>query len=151
MHHHEGAHEGPGHRGGEAPVSARARDRGRAAYAAAALGVAAYAWWAVGLAPFSVAATVAVVLAGAASMAVGARERRRRGRPSPCPVDKAGVARWAALAAVAGAWQLAAFLQQPRHDHPTASSIANQVLDSHPARAAAVILWIAAARALARR
>jgi hypothetical protein len=55
------------------------------------------------------------------------------------------------LAAAAGAWQLAAYLQHPRADHPTISSLTNEVLDSHLARAAAFIVWIGAARVLARR
>lgn len=111
--------------------------------------VAVYAWWAVGLAPFSGRATAAVVLGGAAAMAVGARERRRRRLP---PVrDMAGIATWAALAATAGAWQLVAYLQHPRADHPTLSSLANEVLDSHLARAVTFVVWIAAARGLARR
>ncbi len=63
----------------------------------------------------------------------------------------AGIATWAALAATAGAWQLAAYLQHPRADHPTLSSLANEVLDSHLARAAAFVVWIAAVRGLARR
>jgi len=62
-----------------------------------------------------------------------------------------GVATWAALAATAGAWQLAAYLQHPRADHPTVSSLANEVLNSHVARAAAFVVWFAAARGLARR
>lgn len=111
--------------------------------------MAAYAWWAVALAPFSWAATVAVVLAGAAAMAVGARDRRPR-RPASEGTPP-GIATWAALTAAAGAWQLAAYLQHPRSDHPTISSLTNEVLDSHLARAVAFIVWIAAARALARR
>jgi hypothetical protein len=111
--------------------------------------LAAYAWWAVGLAPFSGRATTAVVLGGAAAMAVGARQRRRA--RSPSAHDMAGVATWAALAAAAGAWQLAAYLQHPRTDHPTLSSIANAALDSHLARAVAFVVWIAAATGLARR
>ena len=115
----------------------------------AAVGLAAYAWWAVALAPFSWGATAAVVLAGAAAMAVGARERpRRRSASEGAP---AGIAIWATLAAAAGAWQLAAYLQHPRVDHPTISSLTNEVLDSHLARAAALIVWIVAARELARR
>jgi hypothetical protein len=63
----------------------------------------------------------------------------------------AGIATWAALAATAGAWQLVAYLQHPRADHPTLSSLANEVLDSHLARAVTFVVWIAAARGLARR
>ena len=133
----------------EAPVGDRTRDGGRAARLLATVLLSAYAWWAVGLAPFSGRATAAVVLGGAAAVAVGARERRRR--RSPRAGDMAGIATWAALAAIAGAWQLAAYLQHPRADHPTLSSLANEVLDSHLARALAFVMWIAAARGLARR
>jgi hypothetical protein len=141
--------ENPGHRDREAPVSETAGDRGRAPHLVATVLVAIYAWWAVALAPFSGRATVAVVLAGAAAMAVGARERRRR---LPLDVgDLAWIGMWAGLAATAGAWQLAAYLQHPRAAHPTVSSLANEALDSHLLRAAAFVLWIAAARGLARR
>jgi hypothetical protein len=134
-------------------VGAGTRDRGRAVHLVVAVGLIAYAWWAVGLAPFSAQATAAVVLAGVAAMAVGGRDRPRRRSPTDGDVsgDVSGVAPWAVLAAVAGAWQLAAYLQHPRADHPTVSSLANELLDSHPARAAAFLVWIAAARWLARR
>jgi hypothetical protein len=147
--HDDGTGERPGRLDGRTRVGAGDRDRGPAARLVLAVALATYAWWAVGLAPFSARATAAVVLAGAAAMAIGGRERRR-GR-SPTEGDVSGLAPWAALAAVAGAWQLAAYLQHPRGDHPTVSSLANELLDSHPARAAAFLVWIAAARWLARR
>jgi hypothetical protein len=146
--HDDGAGESPGRLDGRTHVGAGARDPGRAVRIVLAVGLATYAWWAVGLAPFSAHATAAVVLAGVAALAVGARERRRR---SPTDGDVSGIAPWAALAAVAGAWQLAAYLQHPRADHPTVSSLANELLDSHPARAAAFLVWIAATRWIARR
>jgi hypothetical protein len=134
---------------GRSPVRTGATDAGRALRLAVALGVVAYAWWAVGLAPFSARATAAVVLAGAAAMAVGRWQRRPR--RSPADVDVSRIAPWAGLAAAAGAWQLAAYVQHPRADHPTVSSLANELLDSHPARAAGFLVWIAAAWWLARR
>ena len=107
--------------------------------------LAVYAWWAVGLPPFSTQATVAVVVAGATATVVGAWTRQ------PTPVrDVAGTAKWAALALVAAAWEVAALLQQPRDDHPTVSSLTNELLDSQVTRAAACVLWIVAARELAR-
>jgi hypothetical protein len=132
-----------------APGDDRARDRRRGAHLLSAVLLSAYAWWAVGLAPFSGRATAAVVLGGAAAMAVGVRQRRRA--RSPSAHDMAGVATWAALAAAAGAWQLAAYLQHPRADHPTVSSIADAALDSHLARAVAFVVWIATAAGPARR
>jgi hypothetical protein len=147
--HDDGAAESPGRVDGRSPVGARATDAGRALHLAVAVGLVAYAWWAVGLAPFSAQATAAVILPGVAAMAVGRRQRRPRGSPSDG--DTYGIAPWVGLAAVAGAWQLAAYLQHPRADHPTVSSLANELLDSHPARAAAFLVWIAAAWWLARR
>jgi hypothetical protein len=147
--HDDGAAESAGRVDRPSPVHSGATDPGRALLLAVAVGLVAYAWWAVGLAPFSARATAAVVLAGVAAMAVG--RLRRRPRRSSSDVDVSGIARWAGLAAVAGAWQLAAYLQHPRADHPTVSSLANELLDSHPARAAAFLVWIAAAWWLARR
>jgi hypothetical protein len=102
-----------------------------------------YAWWAVALTPFSGAATVAVVLPGLAAMTLGARQQRAR-------LD-AAAGWWGVLLAMAAAWQLAAYLQHPRSEHPTLSSLTNALLDSHAARAVAFVLWLAAARELARR
>jgi hypothetical protein len=147
--HDDGAGESPGRLGGRRRVGAADRHGGLAARLVVAIALATYAWWAVGLGPFSARATAAVVLAGAAAMAIGGRERRR-GRP-PTDGDASGIAPWAALATVAGAWQLTAYLQHPRAGHPTVSSLANELLDSHPARAAAFLVWIAAAWWLARR
>jgi hypothetical protein len=139
----------PSHVAPRLPVGAEAPDRGRAAYLITAVVLGAYAWWVVALPPFSGRATAAVVLGGSAAMAVGALQGRRRRAEGAG--DTAGVAAWASLAAVAGAWQLAAYLQHPRADHPTLSSLANEVLDSHLARAAAFVVWIAVAWGLARR
>lgn len=141
--------ENPGDHDHVAPVRGRARGRGRAAHLLAAPLIVAYAWWVVALAPFSAQATAAVVLAGAVAMAVGARVRPRT-QPSVAG-GRPKAATWGALAAAAGAWQLAAYLHHPRADNPTLSSLANELLDSHVTRAAAFVVWIAAARGLARR
>ena len=85
--HHDGAGESSGRLDGRTHVGAGARGPGRAVRLVLAVGLATYAWWAVGLAPFSVQATAAVVLAGIAAMAVGGRERRRR---SPTDGDVSG-------------------------------------------------------------
>jgi hypothetical protein len=106
-----------------------------------------YAWWAVSLPPFSGAATAAVLLAGGLAIVAGASGPRG---PRP-EIDARRAAPWVVLVAVGGVWQLAAYLQQPREDHPTLSSLANALLDSHAARAAAFVLWIVAAVQLSRR
>jgi hypothetical protein len=120
--------------------------------AVAIAALAAYAWWAVALPPFSGEAAAAVVLAGAVAMVVGARQRpRRRASEAAAPTMPPGIGRWVVLGAVAAAWQLAAYVQEPRADHPTMSSLTNIVLDSRATRTVAVVLWIVVARGLARR
>ena len=107
----------------------------------------AYAWWAVSLAPFSAEATAAVVSAGVVAAGVGWRRRRRAVQLAPRPT----VAPWAALAVAAATWQLIAYLQHPRAEHPTISSLTNALLDSQPLRACAFLLWVIAAAEIARR
>jgi hypothetical protein len=120
----------------------------RVVTALAVVVVAVYARWAVGLEPFSGQATLAVVAVGGVAMVLGARRPRSEGAE---PNASAGTVRWAVLGVVAAAWQLAAYVQHPRDDHPTVSSLANALLGTLAARTVALVLWIAGARALARR
>lgn len=106
-----------------------------------------YAWWAVSLPAFSATATTVVLLAGGAAVVWGAGKDRRR-RPE---VEPRRAVPWALLAVVGGLWELAAYLQHPRDEHPTLSSLANALLDSHPARSAALVLWLVATSELSRR
>lgn len=106
-----------------------------------------YAWWAVSLPAFSTTATTAVTLGGGAAVVWGAGKDRRR-RPE---VDLRRAAPWTRLAVVDGLWELAAYLQHLRDEHPTLSSLANALLDSHPARSAALVLWVVATSELSRR
>ena len=115
------------------------------AVAAAAL----YAWWATGLRPFSWAALLAVEGAGVAALVLGSR--RRAPAPDLPPRPGAALGGWAALLGALAAWELAAYLQHPRHDHPTLSSLADAVLGSHPAQALAFLAWLALGADLARR
>lgn len=107
-----------------------------------------YAWWAAGLAPFTPLATVAVAAAAVAVTVVG----RRRRRPSPAGIRvPCGALPWAVLFALLAGWELGAYLQHPRADHPTLSSLADQVLGGHPARALAFLVWMAVGADTARR
>ena len=118
-----------------------------ATVALAGSGVAAYAWWATGLRPFTTASTAAVLGAGLVAMAVGSRYRRVGGGR----VDVRDKVVWASLLGALAAWQLAAYLQHPRSQHPTLSSLTNALLETHPLRAAAFVAWLVAAARLARR
>ena len=105
----------------------------------------AYAWWVAGLRAFTWPALVAVGVAGAAAIVAGTRGRRP---PARLP---RGTLVWAVLLALLAGWELAAYLQSPRADHPTLSSLADPVLDWRPARALAFLGWFALGVDLARR
>jgi hypothetical protein len=99
------------------------------------------------LPPFSAEATVAVVTAGAAAAVAGWLTRPRPARP-PGPGIVAG---WVALGLAVVGWQLASYLQSPRSEHPTLSSLTNAVLSTQGARAIAFVLWLGAMVFIARR
>lgn len=112
------------------------------------LGAFAFAWWVTSLRPFTDPPLVVVPLSGVAAMVLGARFLPAR---TPPAVTARQVVAWGALAVAAAAWQLAAFLQDPRREHPTLSSLANALFENHAVRAAAFLAWLAGAVALARR
>jgi hypothetical protein len=102
-----------------------------------------YAWWATSLRPFSAPCLWATGAGGAAAVAVGLRGPRRERAPRPRRERaRAGRALWAVLLVALCGWELASFVQHPRAAHPTISSLANGVLGHHPARAAAMVLWL---------
>lgn len=118
-----------------------------AAIAAGATGLFAYAWWATGRSPFTTTATLAVVGAGLAAMAVGhARRPQNESRPA-----RAGAGRWVVVLIALAGWQLLAYVQQPRSEHPTLSSLSNAALENHTVRALAFAVWLVAGARFARR
>ena len=113
----------------------------RRAALAVGVAVAVYAWWATGLPPFSTSGLIAVLIAGAAVIAVQTRTRRARDRARDAG---AGGARWPWLAAIAGigAWELQALFQHPREAHPTISSILDPIEQWHGARLVLFLAWL---------
>jgi hypothetical protein len=112
--------------------------------------VVAYAWFVTGLYPFTWPALAGTVTGGVAVVAVA----RRRGTPVRAlepACSPAGAFIWALLVLALGAWELVAFLQHPRPDHPTLSSLATGVFDSHTTRAVAFLAWLGVGAGLARR
>lgn len=107
-----------------------------------------FAWWATSLPPFSLMASAVVVVSGGAVMVAGTRSPRRQEPPA---IPLRAVRPWLAVASAAAAWQVAAYLQHPRDEHPTISSLLNSLLDSHPAQAAGFVLWLVACYGLGRR
>lgn len=99
--------------------------------------------------PFTLPALVAVLAGGLAAIAIG---RRLPARVAP-PAGEAtsGERVWTVLAGAVALWQLQAFLQHPRREHPTLSHLTNELLQSQPSRVAAMLIWLAAGVWLARR
>jgi hypothetical protein len=109
---------------------------------------AAYAWWTAGLRPFTWPALMAVGVAGVATIVVGNRRRRPSERRAH---DAGGALIWGLIIALLIGWELAAYFQQPRSQHPTLSALADGVIDWRPARALAFLTWIALGADLSRR
>ena len=109
---------------------------------------AAYSWVAAGLRPFTWPALVSVAIAGIVAITLGTRHRR----PSKSRAhDGRRALTWVILCALLAGWELAAYVQSPRADHPTLSVLADQLLDWRPARALAFLAWMAVGTDLARR
>jgi len=116
----------------------------------AALAVAAYAWSTTGLRPFTGPALGAVLAGGIAAIAIGAALGRHG--PTDRPVRaRAGTAAWLILLVAAVAWEVAAYFQRPRSEHPTLSSLANGAFGSHPVRALALVAWLVLGVRIVRR
>jgi hypothetical protein len=113
---------------------------------------AAYAWFVTGLYPFTWQALAGTFTGGVAVVAaVRQRGARRRAMDPKTAGWRAGAVVWAVLFLALGAWELAAFVQHPRADHPTLSSLATGVFDSHAIRATAFLAWLGMGAVLARR
>ena len=108
----------------------------------------AYAWWTAGLRPFTWPALLAVGVAGAGTIVLGTRWRRPSERQD-CSVSGALV--WGVALSLLVGWELAAYFQHPRADHPTLSALAEPVIDWRPARAIAFLVWTALGADLSRR
>lgn len=107
-----------------------------------------WGWWATRLEPFSAQATAVVLVAGLVAMAVGGTGRApASSRDTPLRAT----APWVVLLGALLAWQLAAYVQHPRSDHPTLSSLTNIALDPRGLRALAFAAWMLTAGWLARR
>ena len=125
--------------------------RSRPAVATSAgLAVAAYAWSTTGLRPFTGPALGAVVAGGIVAVAIGAALGRHGSTDRPVRA-RAGTGAWLILLVAAVAWELAAYFQRPRSEHPTLSSLANGAFGSHPVRALALVAWLVLGVRIMRR
>ncbi len=101
----------------------------------------AYSWWAAGLPAFSVVAHVAVFGAAIAVLVLGTRFERHSTERHP-RIAAASLLPWAALVIAVVGFELFNFFQHPRGDHPTMSSLINEV-DVLPVRRVMYLAWLA--------
>jgi hypothetical protein len=112
--------------------------RSRWAVAVAALGLV-YSWVVAYWRPFTLPMYAATAVPIVVALGV---VWRQPAAPQPVGQEaRRGV--WAILFVVLIGWELLAYFLSPRHDHPTLSTIADNVMSSHPGRAAAFALWLA--------
>jgi hypothetical protein len=121
----------------------------------AAVPLAGYGWWVTGLPSFTWLTYLAVVGAGLAAFGAG---RYRQFRAACLPRWDRGAAAvprgaevWVVIVALFAGWELAAWAQSPRADHPTISSMLDSVLGSQPLRAALFVGWFVIGYRLGRR
>jgi hypothetical protein len=117
--------------------------RSRVVVLAAAV-IAAYCWFAADLRPFTIPIDVAVAVP---AVVVAALTWRRPGSRSSMPADTKATSGgnavpWAVLFGLLAAFEVTAYVSSPRRDHPTLSSMADALMNTHPGRAAVFALWL---------
>jgi hypothetical protein len=121
------------------------RRRGRSGWRLlSALIVVGYSWLATGLRPFTIPIDVAVGVPTLVLLALSWR-RSRLGQVRADQLHRpprSSLLTWAALIGALAVWELAAYVASPRQDHPTLSSISDDITSGRPARAAVFALWL---------
>lgn len=112
--------------------------------------VAGYAWLAAGAAPFSGRAFVGVLIPGAV-LGLIAYGRPPERIPAPDTLDITGMSYWLVCLAVGFEWEASAFKDNSLAWHPSLTDLVNPLLDPHPVRSAAFLVWLLAGWALVRR
>jgi hypothetical protein len=118
-------------------------------------GAALYSWFAAGTTPFTrganemtalplAMALLAAVLLGHVLRAQGTRERR-----AALPTGRRLWPWWAAIGLV-GAWELFCYVDLPRHEHPTFSSLYDSASRWQPLKAMLFFGWLAVGWAIVR-
>ena len=98
-----------------------------------------YSWVAAGLRPFTLAEEVMVAIPALAVFAAAWRPSRP---PAAVRWSRPSVALWLALVVLTVGWELLAYFSTPRHDHPTLSVIADEIMSVHVGRALMFLLWL---------
>ena len=104
------------------------------------IAAAVYSWIAAGFRPFTVTEEIMVAIPALAVFAVAWRPSRA---PATVQWSRASITCWLGLVALAVGWELLAYFSTPRHDHPTLSVIADEIMSVHAGRALMFLLWLA--------
>ncbi|MGB6456559.1 MAG: hypothetical protein WBH47_19000 [Streptosporangiaceae bacterium] len=108
-----------------------------------------YAWLLGGAAPFSARALLGVLLPGAV-LGVIAYSRQPERIPPPESVDSAGFSYWVICIALLFEWEASA-VRDNSPGHPSLTDLINPLIAPHPIKAAAIVVWLLAGWALAKR
>lgn len=122
-------------------------------WTAPALGAATlcYVWVGGGLRPFTWPAMVSTTIGGLAIFVVAWRRAGATAiTPASTPASRPGLVAWALWLAAATGWELWALSMHPRASHPTLSSLLNDLMETHPGRSAALLVWLGLGWWLAR-
>lgn len=103
-----------------------------------------YSWLATGLRAFTIPIDVAVgvptvILLGFSWRRSGLGRVRSDQRDRP---PRSSLLVWSALVGALALWELVAYVSSPRQNHPTLSSISDDITSGHPARAVVFALWL---------
>jgi hypothetical protein len=114
------------------------------------LGLAGYAWLAAGMRPFTGQALASVLVPGAVLGFIA--YRRPPGRiPAPDRLDITGFSYWAICIAATLEWEASAFRAGSRPWHPSLTQLIDPLIQPHPVRTGAFLVWLLAGWALVRR
>jgi hypothetical protein len=114
----------------------------------AAIGAAVWAWYASGVRTFTRPAEVLTFLPGLAVLLLTLRpsassaRSAASGTQSVAPHRRWGVLPWLAVLVAIIGWEMAELFSQPRHAHPTISSLMNSLLSTHPSRFVGYLVWL---------
>ena len=114
------------------------------------LALAGYAWVASAAAPFTGQALVGVLIPGAA-LGLIAYGRPPERIPAPDRVDITGFSYWAICVAALLEWEASAFRDNSLSWHPSLTALIGPLIQPHPVRGAAFLVWLLAGWALVRR
>lgn len=119
--------------------------RGWPLRAAAIVAFLGYTWVASSFGTFTWPARAVTLIPGIALLAYAGRHRPPRGLPRALKESRdwrRGFVTWVVVALATGMLEMSAFMQAPRHEHPTLSSVVAAMMSMHLTKWVAWVLWL---------